>query len=102
MPLDDQRPRTVEDEKVLLVGLPVVHRQRLARPEHRDPEPELLEDRVAAEVREPAPAFRLVPPQLVRVHDEPAVALAHEAMLPQLYRRFGAVLAAHRRTPRAW
>src|SRR5205085_10343480 len=76
LPLDDQGRRAGEDEEVLLVALPVVHRQRLSRPENGDPETELLEDSVAAEVREPAPTLRLVPAHLARVDDEPAFPLA--------------------------
>src|SRR5207244_13494206 len=81
MPLDDQGRRAGEEEEVLLVGLPVVHRQRLARPENGDPEPELVEDRVAAEVREPAPALRLVLARLARVEVEPALPHATAARL---------------------
>src|SRR5438093_1101798 len=94
LPLDDQCPLAREDKKVLLVGLPVVHGQRLAGPEDGDPEPELVEDGVAAEVRELAPALRLVPAHLTCVDDEPAVALAHEPVLGQLDRSFWHIHAA--------
>src|SRR6266576_3166883 len=33
--LDDEKRLAREDEKILLVGLPVVHRHGLTRPEHR-------------------------------------------------------------------
>jgi hypothetical protein len=36
LPLDDQDRLACDDEEVLLAGLPVVHRHRLARPENRD------------------------------------------------------------------
>src|SRR3954452_6653025 len=36
LPLDDQQRLTREHEEVLLVGLPVVQPDRLARPEHQD------------------------------------------------------------------
>src|SRR5207244_1687789 len=94
LPLDDQGRRAGEDEEVLLVGLPVIHRQRLSRPENGDPEPELLEDRVTAEVREPAPTLRLVPAHLARVDDEPAFAFAHESVVGDLHGRLRDVHAA--------
>ena len=39
--LDDQQALAAEDEEVLLVGLAVVHRARLAGLEHVEPDPEL-------------------------------------------------------------
>src|SRR5207237_7980245 len=49
--LHDQERLAGEHEEVLLVGLPVVHRHRLARPEDGDVDPELRELGVAREVQ---------------------------------------------------
>ncbi len=48
--LDDQERLTVEDEKVLLVSFPVVHRVRLARVEDDQIDAELREVRLGLEL----------------------------------------------------
>ena len=45
--LDDEQRLAREHEEVLLIGLPVVHRHRLARPEHDEVDPDLREVRVS-------------------------------------------------------
>jgi hypothetical protein len=71
--LDDQDALALQDEEVLLLGLAVVERVRLAGLENDKPDPELRERLV--ELRElggvsevPADA----PPGVARVDDEPA------------------------------
>ena len=83
-----------DDEEVLLVGLPVVHAHRLARPEH---------ERIDAELGGvPAPAFEVVgddadgaaavgvtPLGVAHVEDVPASALRREPVLGLLELRLG-------------
>src|SRR3712207_8783479 len=47
--LDDQERLAGEHEEVLLLGLPVVHAQRLARPEHEQVDADLREVPVRSE-----------------------------------------------------
>ena len=54
--LDDERARAAQDEEALLVPFAVVAGHRLARPEHLDPDTELLEAGVAGEVGDPGVA----------------------------------------------
>ncbi len=87
--LDEQERLAGEDEEVLLVGLPVVHRHRLAGPEHEEVDPELRElVRVALEVAERPARAAVAPLRLTRVDDEPALALRDEtAVLVRCERR---------------
>src|SRR4029450_1128470 len=82
--LDDRERLAGQDEEVLLVGLPVIHRHRLAWPEHLDIDPELVEvGRLveAFEPRERAASPALEPERLARVDDEPALVRRQEAPL---------------------
>jgi hypothetical protein len=85
----DQQRVAGDDEEVLLVGLPVVHRHRLARPEHLDVDADLRPILVAFEVAERAPPLGVVPADVVCVGDEPALAPCHAPVLGLLLRSFG-------------
>ena len=78
--LDDQHRLAGDDEEVLLVGLPVIHRHRLARPEHADVDPELREVQLALEVAERRAPLGVVPARVAGVEDEPAVRLRDETL----------------------
>jgi hypothetical protein len=95
--LDNQERLTRDHEEVLLVGLPVVHRHGLGRPEHVDADPELRERErelgPAVEVARRAATFAVPPARLAGVQDEPAVAGGDEPVLGRLERR----LRNHRR-----
>ena len=69
--LDDQQRLADEHEEVLLVGLPVVHRHRLAGLEHDQVDADLQEVRLAFEAAA-APVPRGDPARLAGVQDEPA------------------------------
>jgi hypothetical protein len=71
--LGDQQCLPGEHEEVLLVGLPVVHRHRLARPEDAKVDPELRELPLALELRVPAAPVNVPPDRVARVEHEPAV-----------------------------
>ena len=87
--LDDQQSLAGEHEEVLLVGLPVVHPDRLARPEHEERDPDLRELGVAFEAKRlPAP-LAIPPARLLRVQDEPAFAHGHEPEIGLFERRLG-------------
>ena len=87
--LDDQHRLAGHDEEVLLVGLPVIHRHRLARPEHADVDPELREVQLALEVAERRAPLRVVPARVAGVEDEPAVRLRDETIRGLLELRLG-------------
>jgi hypothetical protein len=94
LPLDDQQRFAFEDEEILLVVLPVVHRHRLARLEQRQVDPELDEIRSALETRalelaqDPA-AAALPPVCLARVDDEPALPFRDKPVLGRDELRLG-------------
>ncbi len=70
---DDGDGLAGENEEVLLVGLPVVHSNRLARLEQGEPHPELGEVGSSASQSRPLAApFGLPPRGLARIQDEPA------------------------------
>ena len=79
--LDDQERLPAQHEEVLLVGLPVVHRHRIARAEHEDVEPDLRELRLSFEVADRAARPAVEPPGIVRVEDVPAVGSRDGAVL---------------------
>src|SRR5205814_1598793 len=68
--LDDQEALAAQDEKVLLVGLAVVHAHRLPRLQRVQVEAELVEFYVVLEVAE-SPELVLPPARVARVEDEP-------------------------------
>ncbi len=84
-----------EHEEVLGVGFPVVHPDRLARPEHEQVDPELLEVplevgiRRAGEREAVSPALAPAPAGLPRVEDEPPLPGGHEPGFGLLRRGFG-------------
>jgi hypothetical protein len=82
--LHDQQRFAVEDEEVLLVGLPVVHRHRLARREDPQVDPDLREARGSLEDAKCAAAGRGSPGRVAGVEDEPAVIRRHEPVLGRL------------------
>ena len=91
---DDRQRLAGEDEEVLLVGLPVVHRHRLAGLQHADVDPELREVGLAAEVvafelGADAAALPFHPGRFARVQDEPALPLRNEPVRRLLERRLG-------------
>jgi hypothetical protein len=70
--LDDQERLAGEHEEVLLTGFPVVHPDRLARPEDEQVDPDLREVRLGFEVRptcerQALPSPLAVPPAPSRV-----------------------------------
>jgi hypothetical protein len=89
LPFDDQQALAGEDEEVLLVGLPVVHRKGLAWPEARELDPELRELGLALEDGAVAAALALAPDGLPRVEDEPAVSVRPQPGLGLFERRLG-------------
>ena len=85
--LEDRERLAGEDEEVLLVVLPVVHRHRLAGAEDGDVDPELQEVRCtleacALELAERAAARAFPPLRLAGVQDEPALPLSGPARAP--------------------
>src|SRR3954454_7424889 len=70
--LDDQQPFARDDEEVLLVRLPVIHRHRLARPEREHVDAELLELVVVSEYAHAASTLGRTPARSAGVDDEPA------------------------------
>ena len=90
---DDQDRFARDDEEVLLIGLPVVHRHWFARPEHERIDAELLELPLAFEIVERnadgAAAVGVTPLGVAHVEDEPSLALRNEAVLGLLESRLG-------------
>jgi hypothetical protein len=78
-PLHDQQALARQDQEALLVVLAVIHRQRLARFEDADVDPDLLEPPLALEVAPRAERAVVAPTRLGAVDDEPALALGSEA-----------------------
>ena len=78
--LDEQQRFAVDDQKVLLVDLPVVHRHRLPGREHEQVDAELLELRVPFEVAERPTWPAVVPARFASVQHEPAVAFRYDAV----------------------
>src|SRR3954469_7916565 len=92
--LDDQQCLAGEDEEILLVGFPVVHRHRLARAEPGQVDPELQEvsgtlDLGAFELAQNASSLSLPPVRVAGIEDEPAVAPRHETVLGRNELRLG-------------
>jgi GNAT superfamily N-acetyltransferase len=90
---DDQNRFARNDEEVLLVGLPVVHRHRFARLEHERIDPELFELAPALEVvgdnADGAAAVGVTPLGVAHVEDEPSLDLRDEPVLGLLRFRLG-------------
>lgn len=86
--LDDEQALAGEHEKVFLVGFPVVHRHRLTRPEHGDPDPDLREVRLALEAHTVAAPLAVAPSRLPCVEDEPSLPGGHEPCLGRSERCF--------------
>ena len=87
--LDDQQRLAGEHEEVLLVGLPVVHRHRLARPEHEEVDADLPEVRLALERQALPPSLAVTPACLAGIQDEPAFPDRHDPGLGLLERGLG-------------
>jgi hypothetical protein len=73
--LDDEQPLAVDDEEVLLVGLPVVEPDRLAPLQHVEADADLRELRFALEDAAQSASAALAPACFARVDDERDVAL---------------------------
>src|SRR3954451_11840719 len=71
--LDDEKRLARKDEKVLLVGLPVVHRHGLTRPEHANEHPHLRKLSRPLEFATRGHALALEPRRLASVQDKPAL-----------------------------
>ena len=92
---DNRERLTGENQEVLLIRLPVVHRQRLAGSENSEVDPELREVRLALEVGTKATTLEVDPRRLAHVEDEPALPRGDTSMLGRLQRR----LRNHLRDP---
>ena len=79
----------VENEEILLVSLPVVHRHRVARIEDEQVDPVLLELGLAVEAHHAPARPAVVPHGVARVDDEPALAAGGEAVLGLFEPGFG-------------
>ncbi len=86
---DDQQRLAGENEEVLLVRFPVVHRHRLTRPEDPQVDADLREMLLALEDADGAATGRGPPWRVAGVDDKPAVLLGHEAVVGRLEGRFG-------------
>src|SRR5206468_4971139 len=79
---DDQNGFARDDEEVLLIGLPVVHGHRFARPEHERIDAELFELPLALEIvqdrADGAAAVDVTPLRIAHVEGEPSLALRDE------------------------
>jgi lipoyl synthase len=89
LPLGDQQGLAVEHEEVLLIRLPVVHRHRVARPEHEEVGAELLPILSGLEVAEGAALAPVVPRGITRVEDVPALACSDATVCGVFERGFG-------------
>jgi len=87
--LHDQQRLPGEDEKVFLVGLPVVHGHRLTRPEHGEVDRDLREIRSPLERQDGSGSVAAPPAGLAGVQDEPALRGRGETVLGLFDRRFG-------------
>ena len=72
---DDRQRLAGQDEEILLVGLPVIHRHRLAGAENGQVDPELQKvgravEACSFELTEDAATFALPPLRLARVDDD--------------------------------
>src|SRR5439155_26245149 len=76
-------------EEVLLVGRPVVHPDRLARPEHEESDTYLREVDPTLEGQRLSASLPVAPASLAGVQDEPALSAGHQSELSPLQRRFG-------------
>jgi len=94
---DEQQALTPEDEKVLLRALAVVKTRRLARLEHHDVDPKLLELGLAFENRSGAELLVLAPACLFGIDDEPAVSLRDEAVFGLLQECLGTISTSNSR-----
>src|SRR5215208_6828397 len=81
--LDDEKRFARQHEEILLVGFPVVHRHRFARPKKREIDPELLEVGVALvrplEVAQRSTTRALPPLRFKCVENKPTIPLWHKA-----------------------
>ena len=71
--LDDQQRLTGEDEEVLLIGLPVVHRHLFTRLEHGETDSNLREACFAFEAQTLSSPLLVAPAAFTGVQDEPAL-----------------------------
>ena len=76
--LDDQQRVAEEDEKILLIGFPVVHPHRLAGSQHEEVDADLREVGLAIERQARAAPVAVEPARLSRVEHEPALPGGHE------------------------
>jgi hypothetical protein len=86
---DNQQRLARDEEEILLIGLPVVHRHRVAGAEHDRAHAELFEPGLPLELGVRTATFAVPPWGLARVDDEPTFAVCGEAVIGLLERRFG-------------
>ena len=89
--LDDQQGLAGHDQEALLVGLPVIHADRLARRKHEQIDPELREVHVALEGQPRAETLPGPPARLSRSEDEPALAGRDQPMFGGLQACLGTI-----------
>ena len=87
--LDDRYRLPGEDEEVLLIGLPVVHRHRLTRFEGDEVDSHLRELRFALEPAIRSSSLARTPAGVARVDHEPPVSHGLEPVLGRFELRFG-------------
>lgn len=87
--LDDQQRRAGQHEKVLLVGLPVIHPHRLTRREHEEADSNLRELRLALEGQASPPPLAVLPACLACVEDEPPLLGGREPTVGDFEPRLG-------------
>src|SRR5213595_2388831 len=76
--LDDEKRLPGQHEKIFLVGFPVVHADRLTRPEHVEEDPDLRKLDLTLAVADRRPALAMPPARVAGVQDEPSLAGGHE------------------------
>jgi len=87
--LHDEQRLAGDDEKVLLLVLPVVHAHRPSRLEDADVDPELRELRLRLEEADAAQRVGLAPARLARIDHEPAFPGGDEPCAGVSERRLG-------------
>ena len=87
--LDDQQRLAADNEEVLLIGLPVVHRHRFPRAEHEEVDSELIELRFSLEHAHDAARAAIEPARIAGIEDEPAVTGRNEPVFRLLEPPFG-------------
>jgi hypothetical protein len=98
--LDDQQRLAYEDEEILLIGLPVVHRHLFARGERIETDSNLREVRFAFEAQTLSAPLLVSPGAVTGVQDEPALRGGHKPGLGLFERCLGHNRLDHRKSAR--